>query len=621
MRSTTFREGSSRWWSVRPALAAAAACGTLLAGGSALAQHASGYESPTYAGSPGGTVITGQDGFYIPVPDSQEGLVYTYVGNALGLPQNPTGQDQFVGLTGGDTALPVPFARAQRDVVYGAGTGVWTVSFDVAALYLGVLPSAQNIGSFSTQLFAAPNPSQQTFICLARWTDPATAAAWNADYVWFDAAGTQLTEQVPDPGFQGLLTSHWYRWCTEFDLDTNAITAVSITDLTTGVSVTHNPVGRYMFGGTTGSATGPPSGFRYFGGTNVAGAAGNTLAFDNLDIADGEGVCVPEVQCLWDLDGSGSVGIVDLLALLAAWGSDPGGPPDFDGSGSVGIGDLLKLLANWGPCCVGLSSVAADIIPLTGMDISLDNIAFHAVATAGNVAALREEVLNEWHYPEATVDGCSIEVVAVHRVGDQGFSEAELAEHRSFLESGTRSLQPGYTVHALTWTLIDPGHGSFNFTTLGYEDEIGCAVMEPFLFMIPLQGESPLAGCNYIGVSRPGAAHAVEFKVDWAIGQANGHGDMVLMCNGNNVANCQGLVGHNASFLSEAQTTKEPPAIFQVGQQQCCSIVFHFGFANGFKGLEVGVDGFSISITGSLGYSGSKEWKVCKCCPNSTPCP
>ncbi|MCZ6492796.1 MAG: hypothetical protein O6933_01830, partial [Planctomycetota bacterium] len=54
--------------------------------------------------------------------------------------------------------------------------------------------------------------------------------------------------------------------------------------------------------------------------------------------------------CPWDLDGTGSVGILDLLALLAVWGTDPGGPPDFDGDGTVGILDLLTLLANWGPC-------------------------------------------------------------------------------------------------------------------------------------------------------------------------------------------------------------------------------------------------------------------------------
>ena len=55
-------------------------------------------------------------------------------------------------------------------------------------------------------------------------------------------------------------------------------------------------------------------------------------------------------RCPADLDGDGNVGILDLLFLLAAWGSDPGGPPDFDGDGAVGILDLLTLLANWGPC-------------------------------------------------------------------------------------------------------------------------------------------------------------------------------------------------------------------------------------------------------------------------------
>ncbi|MHC4414439.1 MAG: DUF7901 domain-containing protein [Planctomycetota bacterium] len=54
--------------------------------------------------------------------------------------------------------------------------------------------------------------------------------------------------------------------------------------------------------------------------------------------------------CPWDLDGNGTIGIADLLALLAAWGTDPGGPPDFNGDGTVGISDLLELLANWGAC-------------------------------------------------------------------------------------------------------------------------------------------------------------------------------------------------------------------------------------------------------------------------------
>jgi hypothetical protein len=60
--------------------------------------------------------------------------------------------------------------------------------------------------------------------------------------------------------------------------------------------------------------------------------------------------CPAGNPCPWDLDDSGDIGINDFLDLLAAWGTDPGGPPDFDGDGDVGINDFLELLANWGPC-------------------------------------------------------------------------------------------------------------------------------------------------------------------------------------------------------------------------------------------------------------------------------
>ena len=62
------------------------------------------------------------------------------------------------------------------------------------------------------------------------------------------------------------------------------------------------------------------------------------------------GLYIVRVGCPWDLDGDGSVGTADLLVLLAAWGTDPGGDPDFNGDGNVGTADLLELLANWGSC-------------------------------------------------------------------------------------------------------------------------------------------------------------------------------------------------------------------------------------------------------------------------------
>ena len=48
-----------------------------------------------------------------------------------------------------------------------------------------------------------------------------------------------------------------------------------------------------------------------------------------------------------DVDCDGTVGITDFLALLAAWGPNPGHPADLDGDGFVGITDFLFLLASW----------------------------------------------------------------------------------------------------------------------------------------------------------------------------------------------------------------------------------------------------------------------------------
>ncbi len=66
--------------------------------------------------------------------------------------------------------------------------------------------------------------------------------------------------------------------------------------------------------------------------------------------AIGELTNAAPIDCPEDLDGDGNVGTGDLILLLGAWGTDPGGPPDFDGDGNVGTSDLIELLGSWGPC-------------------------------------------------------------------------------------------------------------------------------------------------------------------------------------------------------------------------------------------------------------------------------
>lgn len=51
--------------------------------------------------------------------------------------------------------------------------------------------------------------------------------------------------------------------------------------------------------------------------------------------------------CSGDLDGDGTVGVDDLLSLIAVWGTPDG---DIDGDGTTGVDDLLLLISLWGDC-------------------------------------------------------------------------------------------------------------------------------------------------------------------------------------------------------------------------------------------------------------------------------
>lgn len=55
------------------------------------------------------------------------------------------------------------------------------------------------------------------------------------------------------------------------------------------------------------------------------------------------------VTCPADISVDGSVEIGDIIAVLAAWGTDDW-LADIDDNGIVGVGDLIEVLAAWGPC-------------------------------------------------------------------------------------------------------------------------------------------------------------------------------------------------------------------------------------------------------------------------------
>jgi hypothetical protein len=52
--------------------------------------------------------------------------------------------------------------------------------------------------------------------------------------------------------------------------------------------------------------------------------------------------------CPGDVDGDGIVGVEDMLACIAGWGSPDG---DADGDGTTGVSDILLIISAWGESC------------------------------------------------------------------------------------------------------------------------------------------------------------------------------------------------------------------------------------------------------------------------------
>ncbi len=313
----------------------------LLACGVASAQYASGFEAPTFTGSADGTVMTGQDAFYLPSGvTSVDYFVYTYAGNVLEVVDHPVGGgEQFVAGTG-PADNGVTFARAQRDITWG--TGIVVATYDVLALWTPNEPNdpvvQNNIGSFSVQ----PYPGSASYLHLFSWVNPTTEdTSWQAFYLMYNAQGTADAQpgREPGPEWTNLTVNTWYRCTTVIDFNVNKVVEVSITDLHTGASATVDvsAEGYYLEGGEAGGMP-EPTGFRFFAGGNLES---NTLAFDNLEIGP------PGEACPGDVDGDGDTDLADLGALLAVYGGyDPA--CDFDGDGDVDLADLAYLLSDYG---------------------------------------------------------------------------------------------------------------------------------------------------------------------------------------------------------------------------------------------------------------------------------
>jgi hypothetical protein len=309
------------------------------------------FEAPDYNGSAAGVVLAGQQGWYNPVAGCADYYVFTYADNAFGVPQNPTGDDQFVAGEHGDWADS--HARAEHDNTYTEE--IWTVAFDICTRNIGELPALDNLGSYSFQPFGDyAAPSSRGCIILYTWFDVNTATNWNVSYVIYDDLGLPTPNYppvgaYPDPAWQNLEVDHWYRLSHIIDYTQNRIVEVSITDLNTNDTTTvTDPVDPatgaqfYLGGGANPGALPLPTGFRFFTGGGVSDAQpGNTVACDNLVVQPGGG-------CAGDLDGDGDTDQSDLGILLADWGCTSDCPGDLDGDDDTDQSDLGILLADWG---------------------------------------------------------------------------------------------------------------------------------------------------------------------------------------------------------------------------------------------------------------------------------
>lgn len=272
------------------ALLRLAVSGLLLWGSAAVAgpAFATGFEAPDYNGSSAGVTVNGQQGWYTPnVAGAVDQFVFTYDGNALGMPANPIGEDQFLGA---QTLQLGDFPRAQLNFDFSQAT-VWTVSYDVAMGFNGTLPAVNNLGSFSLQ----DSTIARYFIQLNTWVNPDTADQWNAGYLAFDSSGgMDVDPRSPGNAWNNLAVNHWYNISTTFDFDSNTITSVSITDLDSGDSSTFQPNGWYLNGGSVFRPP-LPTGLRFFVGGGDS-YQDNVGSWDNVTITAVAGPSVPNTS-------------------------------------------------------------------------------------------------------------------------------------------------------------------------------------------------------------------------------------------------------------------------------------------------------------------------------------
>lgn len=248
----------------------------------AQAQYSTGFEPPEFSGSADGVPLNGQGGYYQGNPNYDSPNVYTYVDNPLGVPSNPTGDSQFVGLLDDNTRCTTYY----QEGLYGDGTGDWVISFDMAADFVGDLPDNPMPGQFCNNPYGDYEVRSFRLVPTFMNEYGQPSDEWT---LWLQAA-TEDGGQTPFfyCPFTNHIRGHWYNVSTHLSFETNEISSIEITDLETGGTEVWDIPGAYVYGGADSTLPLSNGIMVYAGGA----ACGNVLAIDNISITPEPGSLV-----------------------------------------------------------------------------------------------------------------------------------------------------------------------------------------------------------------------------------------------------------------------------------------------------------------------------------------